>query len=166
MHRCSNSPCRVNCLHYFSNGHKSRLSTASLREGGAGGFSQDCSAHQFCCILRPHHGSKQSKQMAKINSRPHLAGGIDLLLDDMTDSWLCISSCLTGTATFMGQPCDMAQAVPFQFSSCRHAVLCCAGADVGLDKWLCVTLILAAEATVKLPKIRSLAVSNSLHAYC
>jgi hypothetical protein len=44
----------------------------------------------------------------------------------------------------------MAQAVPFQFSSCRHAVLCCAGADVGLDEWLCVTLILAAEETVKL----------------
>ncbi|WIA35756.1 hypothetical protein OEZ86_004152 [Tetradesmus obliquus] len=31
------------------------------------------------------------------------------------------------------------------------------GADVGLDKWLCVTLIMAAEAEVKLPKIRSLA---------
>lgn len=32
-------------------------------------------------------------------------------------------------------------------------------ADVGLDKWLCLTLILAAEATVKLPKIRELNVS-------
>ncbi|KAF8057896.1 coq6 [Scenedesmus sp. PABB004] len=30
------------------------------------------------------------------------------------------------------------------------------GADVGLDKWLCITLLLAAEATVKLPKIRGL----------
>lgn len=30
------------------------------------------------------------------------------------------------------------------------------GADVGLDKWLCITLIMACEATVKLPKIRSL----------
>eukprot|EP00882_Tetradesmus_deserticola_P002617 GHRQ01002783.1.p1 GENE.GHRQ01002783.1~~GHRQ01002783.1.p1 ORF type:complete len:270 (+),score=108.58 GHRQ01002783.1:180-989(+) len=30
------------------------------------------------------------------------------------------------------------------------------GSDVGLDKWLCITLIMAAEATVKLPKIRSL----------
>eukprot|EP00878_Enallax_costatus_P014047 GHUV01014689.1.p4 GENE.GHUV01014689.1~~GHUV01014689.1.p4 ORF type:complete len:123 (+),score=45.16 GHUV01014689.1:1840-2208(+) len=30
------------------------------------------------------------------------------------------------------------------------------GADVGLDKWLCITLLLAAEATVKLPKIKSL----------
>jgi hypothetical protein len=34
-------------------------------------------------------------------------------------------------------------------------------ADVGLDKWLCATLILAAEATVKLPKIRGLNVSSS-----
>eukprot|EP00775_Hariotina_reticulata_P008851 gene8851-9030_t len=30
------------------------------------------------------------------------------------------------------------------------------GSDVGLDRWLCITLILAAEATVKLPKIRGL----------
>eukprot|EP00879_Flechtneria_rotunda_P025730 GHRR01027369.1.p1 GENE.GHRR01027369.1~~GHRR01027369.1.p1 ORF type:complete len:272 (+),score=81.93 GHRR01027369.1:263-1078(+) len=30
------------------------------------------------------------------------------------------------------------------------------GADVGLDKWLTITLIMAAEDTVKLPKIRSL----------
>ncbi|KAF6266320.1 hypothetical protein COO60DRAFT_446926 [Scenedesmus sp. NREL 46B-D3] len=30
------------------------------------------------------------------------------------------------------------------------------GSDVGLDKWLCITLIMAIEASVKLPKIRSL----------
>eukprot|EP00877_Chromochloris_zofingiensis_P006583 jgi/Chrzof1/2178/Cz11g05040.t1 len=29
------------------------------------------------------------------------------------------------------------------------------GTDVGLDKWLCITLIVAAEAPLKLPKIRS-----------
>lgn len=29
--------------------------------------------------------------------------------------------------------------------------------DVGLDQWLCVTLIVAAECSLKLPKIRSLA---------
>jgi hypothetical protein len=39
------------------------------------------------------------------------------------------------------------------------AAAAAATSDVGLDKWLCVTLILAAEATVKLPKIRGLQVS-------
>ncbi|KAI8477294.1 MAG: membrane protein [Monoraphidium minutum] len=32
-----------------------------------------------------------------------------------------------------------------------------AGADVGLDKWLCVTLIIATECAIKLPKVRALA---------
>ncbi len=39
--------------------------------------------------------------------------------------------------------------------ACTFINMCCE-TDVGLDRWLCVTLILAAEATVKLPKIRSL----------
>lgn len=30
-------------------------------------------------------------------------------------------------------------------------------ADVGLDKWLCITLLVATECALKLPKVRSLA---------
>lgn len=36
--------------------------------------------------------------------------------------------------------------------------VCCA--DVGLDKWLSITLLLAAEATVKLPRITQLQVGR------